>query len=616
MATRPETCTLLLWLMLLLYPSVGQASSKPFDCMDVPFSGQRVLRADPSVDCDGDEWRALAALGAIGTTIYSLGFPLVCLLVTYAGYVAQKAADEQSKSGNASIDDDKGTRRAARAKLLSRSYVNEFWWWESLEVLRKYLLTSVVSVVAPNTEMQMFFGAIISIAALVLLVGYNPYADRLCGRVANFCLGQLVITYVAAMLFFDHGSGPRWNTPEEEANWGAVLITVNIAVFGLLAFGAGGAVRGAVRDMQGAVRSRRTGELARLPPRPDGVAYDLFISHVWSTGQDQVRVIKERLKQLVPGVRVFLDVDDLHDITRLEEYVESSGYVVIFLSAGYLQSRNCMRELRSAIGRKRPLLVVRETERARGAMTNEEVLEACDNDEASALAKALLEAPQIEWFRLSDFQQTSLLQIARHLFPAAEADELYIPGGPEEKLSGEALPPPPKQGSHLYVSSQNVGALELSRELGQTFAKIADSGAEPLSVTSDVAAMESAHAFLLLLDTETWSDEGGGAVARKGALAGQAAAAMRKGMKLLLAHECDSHEKRSSCVRFDTFFEPGQTPHHLKAWNIYGNIAVSMYGGEHRDVSLSQLGLNLLHAAEEPRVERPDLVSKSLLVAG
>ena len=91
-ATRPETCTLLLWLMLLLYPSVGQASSKPFDCMDVPFSGQRVLRADPSVACDGDEWRALAALGAIGTTIYSLGFPLVCLLVTYAGHVAQKAA--------------------------------------------------------------------------------------------------------------------------------------------------------------------------------------------------------------------------------------------------------------------------------------------------------------------------------------------------------------------------------------------------------------------------------------------------------------------------------------------------------------------------------------------
>ena len=34
-------------------------------------------------------------------------------------------------------------------------------------------------------------------------------------------------------------------------------------------------------------------------------------SHIWSTGQDQCAVIKRQLQLLLPGVIVFLDVDDL-----------------------------------------------------------------------------------------------------------------------------------------------------------------------------------------------------------------------------------------------------------------------------------------------------------------
>ena len=50
----------------------------------------------------------------------------------------------------------------------------------------------------------------------------------------------------------------------------------------------------------------------------DGCYYHSFLSHIWSTGQDQVALIKKRLQQLLPGVRVFLDVDDLEDAGRLE----------------------------------------------------------------------------------------------------------------------------------------------------------------------------------------------------------------------------------------------------------------------------------------------------------
>ena len=46
-------------------------------------------------------------------------------------------------------------------------------------------------------------------------------------------------------------------------------------------------------------------------------------------------VVKQRLKSLLPDIRIFLDVDDLEEINLLEEYVDQSGCVLVFLSRGY-----------------------------------------------------------------------------------------------------------------------------------------------------------------------------------------------------------------------------------------------------------------------------------------
>ena len=43
-----------------------------------------------------------------------------------------------------------------------------------------------------------------------------------------------------------------------------------------------------------------------IPPPEDGQDYHLFLSHVWSTAQDQVRIIKQRLLEMMPALQVFL----------------------------------------------------------------------------------------------------------------------------------------------------------------------------------------------------------------------------------------------------------------------------------------------------------------------
>ena len=94
--------------------------------------------------------------------------------------------------------------------------------------------------------------------------------------------------------------------------------------------------------------------------------YDVFLSHTWSTGQDAVHYIKRELKRLVPGVRVFLDVDDLKTIDKLEQHVGESALILLFLSGGYFDSRNVRRELQATVDGGKPTLLVHSDNEKKG----------------------------------------------------------------------------------------------------------------------------------------------------------------------------------------------------------------------------------------------------------
>jgi hypothetical protein len=49
------------------------------------------------------------------------------------------------------------------------------------------------------------------------------------------------------------------------------------------------------------------------------------------------------------ALKVWLDVDELDDLAKLEEYVHGSVLMLAFMSKGYFLSANCQRELKAAI---------------------------------------------------------------------------------------------------------------------------------------------------------------------------------------------------------------------------------------------------------------------------
>ena len=80
------------------------------------------------------------------------------------------------------------------------------------------------------------------------------------------------------------------------------------------------------------VRTRKPVELPRLTRGLS--AFHVFLSHTWAKGDDQMRIAKLLLEQMMPGVKVFLDKDDLKTGAGAE-YIDVSGAVLCFCTDRY-----------------------------------------------------------------------------------------------------------------------------------------------------------------------------------------------------------------------------------------------------------------------------------------
>ena len=431
-----------------------------------------------------------------------------------------------------------------------------------------------------------------------------------------------------------------------------------------------------------------------------GQSFHLFLSHTWSTAQDQVAIIKHMLQAQLPGARIFLDVDDLDDIGALEAYVEESQAVLIFLSRGYLTSRNCLRELDYAIAQRKPLVVVHEADPSKGGLSLEvlrlefekyeqqkrgfivgeryshekrglgtvvavdkesgtvtitfddkgdthgyrpssqhklRLLDASGDSGDSAIAYLFDHQPIIRWMRTAEFQAISMRKIAEGMvaampqFVSSKGDvSLYIPGALHRQ--NMVLPPgvmvytsrfcpgaaafaaemqdylesdrlsakDPEKPSEAGVSRQESrsrrasmrGALPagLTRQESSKGRRASMRGGLPAGLSKSLSEMDfstedtealatsgSALTHMLLyLNQHTFQGDDGDE------LFDEVRAAQRRGLEILLIHECD--EERHGCA-FETFFE--QTPQLLITEGLYNQLAITCHAPPFRQVSLA-----------------------------
>ena len=239
-------------------------------------------------------------------------------------------------------------------------------YWEAIEQLRKFLLTSLVLVVFPDTLVQLWYIDVVGLIFLILYLGAAPYRDSWPSKVQVASLVQLEFTYITATLFFERD-------PDDSV--GVALVISNCVVALLLVVAVGRGV-GEISTQLGelSLTFADDGELVKLPPpmTERGLDTHLYVSHTWKHAQEQCSVIRSLLFTMLPSCTIRLADDNVTDAdgkTTLTENVSRSTVVLVFLTIEYIGSPQCLLELRTAYEQRKPLLIVREADPNYGGLS-------------------------------------------------------------------------------------------------------------------------------------------------------------------------------------------------------------------------------------------------------
>ena len=579
----------LLPLSFLVFPMVSSAAFRAFSC-EAFDDGRLYLRADYAVECGTDVHGRAESLAWLGIALYPIGISLL--------YVALLFLARQA------ILDSKPTSLSKTLDFLVRDYEPAYLWWELVEAWKKLFLVGFTVLVNPGSVVQLVIAFLFSLACMLLTSVARPFKNDGDDLFANACGFSLSALFFFSVILKQGVLTEAVNevlTEQLRGRFGfdAGIVTVGMvaSIVGSLVIAFGIAAKqladGARLPIIKLVATRAAPELSLA----EGVTWHLFLSHIWGTGQDQCATIKRQLLLLMPGVSIFLDVDDLKSIDALEEYVDATSVVMMFVSKGYFMSKNCLREANCTVEKRKPITLVHDSAVYLDNYTPIEEIKAELGSEKAArelgkaqggggvgaagltttqLREAIFQESRptpraiIPWHRIKDFQLVSLKMLAKEVIrgcPSSSGSftdsiDLYIPGELQKNKMRFS------SAVRLYASPHNPGAAAVADDLCSGMGNA-------LAITKEA---KSATHFLLYLNDKTFV----GDVAGK-ALTQELVAARAEGsaVKVVMVHEND--EARGGC-QFGIFFD-GRTPPELKG--IYNDLATALYSDPFWPVSVA-----------------------------
>jgi hypothetical protein len=184
-----------LYLTYLVLPSVTVEIFGMFPCqiVDAIEEDQYYLRNDLSISCSSERYTTGVTIAAIMIVVYPFGIPLMYWwqLFRYRDLIRHR------------LDGNCGGRLkdvAAKYGFLYESYEPRFWYWESVEAIRRIVLTGVVSVLSPLSSTQSVFGMILALIYIGLYGQLKPYEDDNVDRLAFVGQYQIFLTFFGTLI--------------------------------------------------------------------------------------------------------------------------------------------------------------------------------------------------------------------------------------------------------------------------------------------------------------------------------------------------------------------------------------------------------------------------------
>jgi hypothetical protein len=170
------------------YPSVGRQAVRVLNCSS-PIEGTRYITDDYSLPCGTAEHILYSLFAGAVLLIYSLGFPLTCMLLVY------RARDELDT-----------VRVRRRFLFLYAGYRRETAWWEGVVMIRKLALSVSTVLLAGNQYgHQLMAGVWILLVALVVQLMTKPFTTTLQTWLEDVCIIAAIASLLLGQLFSNDG---------------------------------------------------------------------------------------------------------------------------------------------------------------------------------------------------------------------------------------------------------------------------------------------------------------------------------------------------------------------------------------------------------------------------
>ena len=414
-----------LFATFVLCPVVSKGIFASWDCVSFELEAGNGTEAEPGTErsflaedlrvvCTDAGERGvyhqtqIAALAYVFVLIWPVGMPLLYLAVL----IPNREALRQRRK----------TQMVRATEFLHKEYAAPYFWWEVLPLLQRLVLTGAVLLVpVEHDNWRIFLGLLVVVGYLTLLQFVQPYSRREMNTLATAAQFSLVCVFLGGAfikLFSSQSSsggsilgcrgGDAASGDEAEDVLVAVFVMVgfNFSVLTLYVCLAG--YQFSTAYVLPSIRLSVNGQTPDLKMHKEQ-KFHLFLSHIWSSGQDQVATVKRELQLLLTDVKVFLDVDDLEEIDKLPMYVRQTHTMLFFLSKGYFFSRNCRKEIEATLAHRSPIILLHEADINRGGLP----LAQCQADCPDAWLTSIFapRRPVIPWMRIKEFKLVSLKMI-------------------------------------------------------------------------------------------------------------------------------------------------------------------------------------------------------------
>jgi hypothetical protein len=368
------------WTIIVLYFALPLVSQRIFDAIkcrafqindNIPTSSgsQSHLLMDMSLICDSQKDNNY---GSILATFWSL-FIVWIVLIPLAFVVLLKSIGPSVRSKSI-------TFMADACRFLWQDYDESIWFWDIVDTYRKIFLTGAIILIdtqeGSNKMLRLVVANIVSVIYFGILLAYHPYKrsdDYNLAFLSNFLMITCFVLGIILKLCTDDDDddGDDQDRNGEDSgtcnqfiglsldSYKASILVVILSLGMLLVTTYVIIMLTVNKIMSPSVRMSSSGYTPDLE-LPEHCNFHIFMSHVWGTGQAKTHAITRKLQLFLPGLKVWLDVDELQDISKLEESVAESAVFILYYSKGYFRSKNCRREIYTAIKLDKPVILLYE----------------------------------------------------------------------------------------------------------------------------------------------------------------------------------------------------------------------------------------------------------------